>query len=59
MTLTSKANTIKDIEYLETKIKTSRTINRRTVKGRELTAELLTICNQRALELQKTEPPFK
>ena len=58
-TLTSKAEFIKDIKYLEDKIKTSRTINRRTKAGRELTQELLNICNNKVLDLiEKGEPPF-
>lgn len=57
-TLLTSFNTLEEVEYLEEQIRTTDKINRRTQKGRELTEELLNLCNTRAREIQKTEPPF-
>lgn len=58
MTLTSKAKKLSDLDYLQKKIETSKTINRRTKDGRQLTNELLEIINIKAKELMNSEPPF-
>jgi hypothetical protein len=55
----SLAKNIDDIDYLEEKIKTTSQINRRTIQGRELTEELLTLTNKKAREfIDKGELPF-
>lgn len=68
MTLTYKEKIIKAIElaenldqlrYIEEKIKVTPEINRRTLKGRELTEELLKLSNQKAHKLiDEGEVPF-
>lgn len=45
------AKTLDEIDYIEEKIKTTSQINRRTLKGRELTSELLNLTNGKARKL--------
>lgn len=42
------AETLDDIDFIEAKIKVTPHINRRTLEGRKLTDELLTLTNQKA-----------
>ncbi len=42
------AETLDDIDYIESKIKVTPQINRRTLEGRKLTDELLNLTNQKA-----------
>lgn len=42
------AETLDDIDFIESKIKTTPQINRRTIEGRKLTDELLNLTNQKA-----------
>lgn len=57
-TLLTSFNTLEEVEYLERQIETTSKINRRNLAGRQITQELLELCNQRAREIQKTQPPF-
>ena len=44
-------NTLEDVDYLIAKIQVTDKVNRRTIKGRKLTEELLNACNKRAREI--------
>lgn len=57
-TLLTSFNTLEEVEYLEERLRTTDKINRQTKQGRELTEELLNLCNERAIVLQKTNVPF-
>jgi len=55
----SLAKTLKDLDYIESRLVKTDKINRRTVKGRELTRELLGKINIKARELiEAGELPF-
>lgn len=55
----SLAKNLDDIDYLEEKIKTTSQINRRTLQGRELTSELLSLTNKKAREfIENGAVPF-
>lgn len=54
------SKTMKDIEYIESKLAVTKKINRRTKAGRELQIEIQQMINEKAQELIiKGEIPFK
>lgn len=53
------ADNLDQVDFIEKKIESTDKINRHTNAGRELTRELLNLCNARARELIKAgEQPF-
>jgi hypothetical protein len=59
ITVIDKLETLEDLDYLQSKIETTKKINRRTKAGREQTNQLLNLINQKAQQLiQKGATPF-
>jgi len=56
--LIDKCSTLDDAWYIIEKIQTTPKINRRTIAGRKLTQELLSIADAKYRELSLIEAPF-
>jgi len=54
----ASAGTLADVDYLKEKISTTDKINRRTIKGRELTEECLNLVMDKEQKLLFNEEPF-
>jgi hypothetical protein len=54
----ASAETLADVDYIREKVSTTPQINRRTIKGRELTEECLTLVTAKEQELLLNEEPF-